>query len=129
MPVKGYVLLAQPLANVAALDQAWTAEPPPPGTTHALVLTRQRLDGFGAANYIRYEAVLWDAESRSLVWQAALASAANIRGIDAARRDDRLAGDILRGLSRDGLVDLRGQVPRDDSGAEIPATLIPLQIR
>ena len=122
-------MLDRPLADLAALDRVWSAGPHAEGATHALVFTRQRLDSFGGSNYIRYEAVLWDAESRSLVWQGTLASPANMRGMDAAQRTDRLAGDTLRGLSRDKLLELRGQVPLDDAGAEILATHIPLQIR
>jgi len=129
LPVKEFVLLDRPLADLAALDRAWNAGSHAEGATHALVFTRQRLDSFGGANYIRYAAVLWDAESRTLVWQSTLASPANVRGIDAAQRADRLAGDTLRGLSRDKLFELRAQVPRDDAGAEILATHIPLQIR
>lgn len=130
LPVEdGPVWLDRPLADVAALQRSWNGSAHLEGASHALVLTRQRLDSFGGANYVRYEAVLWEAGSHALVWQATLASAVNDRSVDRARRGDMLAGDVLRGLSRDHLFELRGGVPRDDSGSEIPATLVPLQLR
>lgn len=95
------------------------------------MLTRQ----YQQTGYIRYEAVLWDASSRKLVWKGTLASAAPYDAVrqrvvpkDAAKRAERLAADVLRGLDRDGLLPLNGKVPRDAQGQEIPPTLIPIQL-
>ena len=96
-----------------------------------MVLTRQ----YQQSGYVRYEAVLWDASSRTLVWKATLASAATFDTTrqrvvpkDAAKRAERLAADLLRGLDRDGLFPLNERVPRDAQGQDIPPTLIPIQL-
>lgn len=129
LPVAGFVGLDRALPDVAALERAWGGASGSAGATHALVLTRQRLDTFGAASYIRYEAVLWNAASRKLVWQSTLASLSNLAGESSAQRAEKLAGDALRGLARDGFVALSAPAPRDAAGSDIPPTLVPVQIR
>jgi len=129
LSVAGFVALDRALPDLAALERAWNSAPRSPRASHALVLTRQRLDTFGAAQYIRYEAVLWDAASRRLVWQSKVASLVNVLGRNTEQRAETLAADALRGLARDGFMTLHAQGPRDAAGSEIPPTLVPLQIR
>ena len=129
LPVAAFVGLDRALPDLAALERAWRDATPAPRASHALVLTRQRLDTFGGAEYVRYEAVLWDAASQRLVWQSRLASVANARGRTAPQRAEMLAGDTLRGLSRDGVIGAPVQGPRDAAGKEIPPTLVPLELR
>lgn len=128
LPVSDFVLLEHPFANLDALQRAWSERPGAGSPTHALVFTQQRLDNYGGAKFVRYEAVLWDAETRALVWQSTLGSAANQHGVGPEQRAERLAGDTLRGLAAAGLIALPAPDPRDASGLEIPATRIPLQI-
>jgi hypothetical protein len=130
LPVLDVVVLAQAMPDLAALERAWNEARRPPTATHALVITRQRVETVGALNggqYVRYEAVLWSAGTRRLVWKGSLASLTNLHGQPASKRMERLAGDTLRGLARDGLVTLPSAVPRDAAGAEIPATLLSLR--
>ena len=130
LPVLDLVVLARAMPDLAALDRVWNEAPRPQAATHALVLTRQRVETVGAVNgghYVRYEAVLWSAGSRRLVWKGSLASLTNLYGQSAGKRMERLAGDTLRGLARDGFLTLPYAVPRDAAGAEIPATLLSLR--
>ncbi len=124
--VSGFVGLDRALPDLAALERAWNDPIHAPRASHALVLTQQRLDTFGAAQYIRYEAVLWNAASRQLVWQSKLASLTNRSRWTMEQRAETLAGDALRGLARDGFVTLPAQSPRDAAGSEIAPTLVPL---
>ena len=125
------VALQRPFEDLKALERAWSGAPAGESASHALVLTRQ----YQQSGYVRYEAVLWDASSRTLVWKATLASAATFDTTrqrvvpkDAAKRAERLAADLLRGLDRDGLFPLNERVPRDAQGQDIPPTLIPIQL-
>jgi hypothetical protein len=125
------VALRRPFEDLKALERSWSEAPAGESASHALVLTRQ----FQQTGYVRYEAVLWDASSRKLVWKGTLASAASFDTVrqrvmpkDAAKRAERLAADVLRGLDRDGLYPLNGKAPRDAQGQDIPPTLIPLQL-
>ncbi|ANH66570.1 hypothetical protein ABE85_01540 [Mitsuaria sp. 7] len=131
----GFVELPRPLASPKALESLW-AEMPTGGATHALVLTRQFEQTQGGMHFIRYEAVLWDAATRQLVWLGKLASAASYdplmtgpRPHDADKRAERLAADLLRGLERDGFFTLNGQAPRDAKGEAIGPTWLPLELR
>ncbi len=137
LEVRSVGVLARPFDNAQALMRAWDAEPQPEGgPDHALVLTRQYEQSYGGVRYVRYEAVLWDAQARSLVWQGKLAAAFQARPrvleepklVLAPQQAERLAGDLLRGLDRDGHLSLRGLAPRDGKGDEIPATFLPLQL-
>jgi hypothetical protein len=123
MKVGEAVVLQRPLADLAALERRWSEPTPSSGATHALVFTRQRVDSIDRAEYVRYEAVLWNATSRRLVWKSSLVSVGLGAGLSAAQRTDRLAGDALRGLARDGFLVLPAAAPRDASGIEIPATV------
>jgi|GEM_PF-2286725 len=125
------VTLQRPFEDLKALERSWSEAPAGNAASHALVLTRQ----YQQTGYVRYEAVLWDASSRKLVWKGTLASAATFDALrlrvmpkDAAKRAERLAADVLRGLDRDGLFPLHGKVPRDAQGEEISPTLLPLQL-
>jgi hypothetical protein len=125
------VTMQRPFEDLRALERSWSEASAGELASHALVLTRQ----FQQTGYIRYEAVLWDASSRKLVWKGTLASAATFDAVrqrvmpkDAAKRAERLAADVLRGLDRDGLYPLNGKVPRDAQGQDIPPTLIPIQL-
>ena len=129
LPVRDLVALDQPLRELQALERVWSRATDPSDASHALVVTQQHLDSFGAATYVRYEAVLWDSTSRRLVWKSSLASLSNLAGDTAPLRAKKLAGDILRGLAQAHDMTLPGGVPRDASGEEIPPTLIPLQVR
>ena len=129
--------LPRPLASLQALEVAWDQAPAATIATHALVLTRQYEQSSQGTRYVRYEAVLWDPSTRKLVWLGTLASAASfdpmrtgqVLTTDADRRAERLAGDLLRGLDRDGLLALNGKTPHDAKGGEIPPTLLPIDIR
>jgi hypothetical protein len=126
-----FVALQRPFEDLKAFQRSWAESSASESATHALVLTRQ----FEQTGFVRYEAVLWEASSAKLVWKGALASAASFHAIgrrvmpmDAAKRAERLAADVLRGLDRDGLFALNGKVPRDAQGQNIPPTLIPFQL-
>lgn len=129
LSVSGFEALSRPLLDLAALERTWDEASHARRASHALVLTRQRLDTFGSAQYIRYEAVLWSAASRRLVWQSKLASLTNRVGPNPELRAEALAGDTLRGLARDGFIALPVKGPLDATGSEIPATLVPFEIR
>jgi len=131
LAVAQVVTLQQPFADLKALEQAWIAAPSADPASHALVLTRQ----YQQTGYVRYEAVLWDATERKLVWKGTLASAASFGAVghavkpdDSNKRAERLAADVLRGLDRDGIFPLNGKAPRDSRGHEISPTLIPIQL-
>lgn len=128
LPVSGFVNLDHALPDLTALERAWEQTAKDPRTTHALVLTRQHLSTLGAARYIRYEAVLWEAASHQLVWQSRLASLTNELGRSTEQRTESLAGAALRGLARDGFITLPQHGPLDAEGAEIPPELVPFQI-
>jgi hypothetical protein len=134
LPVASVATLARPFTELAVLEQQWAQASPATPASHALVLTQQRRDslssgGHVGTEYLRYEAVLWEASSRRLVWKATLASLTTYSA-DNKRfpRGERLAADALRGLAKAGLIKLAGDVPRNAAGEEIPPTWLPLSL-
>jgi hypothetical protein len=103
LAVPSWIELSQAWSATAPLETAWKSFPSSTDLHHALVFTHL---GRGVAHnmqFNRYEVVLWDAKKRALIWQGKLGSATNVYGIDVQRRSDRIAGDTLRSLKRDGL--------------------------
>jgi hypothetical protein len=134
LPVASFSTLAHPLTELTMLERQWAVALPAATVSHALVLTQQRRDtirsgGSVGTEYLRYEAVLWEASSRRLVWKATLASLTTYASENKRfPRGERLAGDALRGLAKAGLIHLSGDVPRNAAGEEIPPTWLPLQL-
>lgn len=127
VPVSGYLELAHPLANTAALGALWAANRAAlPATSHVLVLTAQRLHNVGAGR-IEYEAVLWDTASETLAWKAA-PSYQTSRSRPRAAEADVLAGDLLRALQRDELATLPQGHPVDANGVEIPREWVAMRL-
>jgi hypothetical protein len=127
--IADFVALDRAMTGLTALEKAWDSPPRLARASHALVLTRQGFDTVGAAQYVRYEAVLWEAGTRRLVWKSTLASLSNGADAGGPRRAEKLAGDVLRGLARDGFIAIPVSGPRDASGREIPFTVLPRSVR
>jgi len=124
MPVSGYLQLARPLDGLPALSALWSDHQPSlPETSHALVLTAQRLRS-GPGTRVEFEAALWDTTSRALAWKAA--PSFPLGATKPARAAELMAGDLLRALQRDALVTLAKGYPIDASGAEIDRLWEPL---
>jgi hypothetical protein len=120
LAVPSWIELSQAWSATASLDSAWEWLPAVPDLHHALVFTYLGSGGSTrGVQFNRYEIVLWDAKKRALIWQGKIGSATNVYGVDVQQRSDRIAGDTLRSLRRDGLwakvdatepVNLQGEV-------------------